>query len=92
VVTLSSSDETLIPIWLDMKIGGTCIEERFLWSSAETKLTPFQFARDYCIDMDIPDNSVEPIRKEIERQIQVCSRSRLLCTHKRLLAHTQLCV
>mmetsp|Transcript_4633 Transcript_4633/g.11465 ORF Transcript_4633/g.11465 Transcript_4633/m.11465 type:complete len:366 (+) Transcript_4633:16-1113(+) len=70
-------DETLVPIWLDMKIGGNCIEERFLWSTAETEITPFQFARSYCIDMDFPDHMVEPIRKEMERQIQSANRGLL---------------
>lgn len=66
---MSRIDDQLIPIRLELNVGGAPVTEYFTWSGSEEEVTPLQFASILAADLNLPGQSVQGIAASIAEQI-----------------------
>jgi hypothetical protein len=69
-------EEDLVPIRLDLKIDGTQIDEFFTWNTAESSLTPADFAALLVADVGLPLASSGVIAASITSQLNARASAR----------------
>jgi len=62
-------EEELVPIRLELFLDGTTFKDTFTWNINETTVTPEQFAKSLCLDMDYPPHFEEAIANSIHKQL-----------------------
>jgi len=67
----SEADDSLVPIRLDMEIEGHKLRDSFTWNKNESCLTPAEFAKILCDDLELPGHHfIVPITQSIESQLE----------------------
>lgn len=67
--TPSNSSESLVPIHINFIHSDTVFSDNFMWNTADTKMTPEHFARQTCIDLDLPSSCEIIIAESIRSQL-----------------------
>lgn len=63
-------DDSLVPIRLDIEIEGHKLRDSFTWNRNETCLTPHEFGKILCDDLELPGHHfIAPIAQSIESQL-----------------------
>lgn len=68
--------EALVPIRINFIHSDTVFSDSFMWNTADTKMTPEHFARQTCVDLDLPSNCEIIIAESIRTQLAEASRIR----------------
>ncbi|CBY41225.1 unnamed protein product [Oikopleura dioica] len=67
----SEAYDSLVPIRLDMEIEGHKLRDSFTWNKNESCLTPSEFAKILCDDLELPGHHfIVPITQSIESQLE----------------------
>ncbi|KAI9247094.1 hypothetical protein EDC94DRAFT_367364 [Helicostylum pulchrum] len=67
---ISSIDEVLVPVRLDIDVDSIKLRDRFLWNMNEQFLTPEKFGEMLCEDLDLSTHRfVQPIADSIRAQV-----------------------
>lgn len=65
----NSSSEALVPVRINFVHNDTVFSDYFMWNTADTKMTPEHFARQTCVDLDLPSSCEVIIAESIRTQI-----------------------
>lgn len=61
--------EALVPIRINFIHSDTVFSDSFMWNTADTKMTPEHFARQTCVDLDLPSSCEIIIAESIRSQL-----------------------
>lgn len=62
--------ENLIPIRLDLDLGGHKLKDAFLWNLNEELVTPTEFAVNLCQDLGLANSHVDEIARDVRKQLE----------------------
>lgn len=66
----SREREVLLPIKIDLEIGGYLIHDVFTWNKNEVLVSPLAFAERFLRELDLPEEHAETIAASIKQQIE----------------------
>ncbi|KAL6068938.1 SWI/SNF chromatin-remodeling complex subunit [Balamuthia mandrillaris] len=69
-------EDSLVPIRLDLFLDGIALKDTFVWDLNETSVTPEQFAKTLCIEMDFPERFEALIASSVQRQLSASQKWR----------------